>query len=158
MNDKIEYQKIYSNDYEILTKIMTSAFDEDTSMHTKLKEDGPTGYNDGRLIKKLNENENFESYKIIYQNNIVGAYTVGVNQNNEYTLEMLFIDPDYRRNHLGSIVWMDIEQKYMDARKWIVETPNYSKRNYHFYTTKCGFKFVKENIYNNNCISFVFEK
>jgi len=39
--------------------------------HTDLKEDGPTG----SLIKWLNEDENFESYKIIY-NNIVGAYTV----------------------------------------------------------------------------------
>lgn len=158
MNNKIEYQKIYSSDYGILTRIMTSAFNEDISMHTNLKEDGPTGYNDGRLIKKLNEHENFESYKIIYKNNIVGAYTVGINQNNEYTLEMLFIDPDYREKHLGTIVWKDIERKYIDAKKWTVETPNYSKRNYNFYTKKCGFTFFRENICNNGCESLVFEK
>ena len=158
MNNKIEYQKIYSVDYEILTRIMTSAFNEDTSMHTDLKEDGPTGYNDGSLIKKLNEHEGFESFLIICQNNIVGAYTVGIKQNNEYTLEMLFIDPDYRENHLGTIVWNDIEQKYIGAKKWTVETPDYSKRNHHFYTKKCGFTFYRENICNNGGKSFIFEK
>jgi hypothetical protein len=158
MNNKIVYLKISSVDYEILTKIMISAFNEDTSMHTDLEEDGPGGYNDGSLIKWLNEYKDFESYKIVYQNNIVGAYTVGIKPENVYTLEMLFIDPEYRKNRLGSIVWKDIEEKYIDAKKWTVETPDYSKRNYHFYTKKCGFIFARENICDNGSKSFIFEK
>lgn len=158
MNDKIEYEEIYPVDYGILTRIMSASFNEDTAMHTNLKEDGPTGYNDGRLIKKLNEHKDFESYKIIYRNNIIGAYTVGINVNSEYTLEMLFIDPGYRKNNMGTIVWKGIEQKYIEAKKWTVETPNYSKRNYHFYTEKCGFTFVEERKYSDDCKSFVFEK
>lgn len=31
--------------------------------------------------------------------------------NSEYILEMLFIDPDYRKNNMEIIVWKDIEQK-----------------------------------------------
>ncbi|MEW9094622.1 MAG: GNAT family N-acetyltransferase [Clostridiaceae bacterium] len=158
MSNKITYEKIYPVDYEILTRIMTSAFNEDTSMHTDLKEDGPTGYNDGSLIKKLNEHESFESHKIIYENNIIGAYTVGIMQNNEYTLEMLFINPDCREKHLGTMIWKDIEQKYTDAKKWTVETPEYSKRNHHFYTKKCGFIFYRENMCNNGSKSFIFKK
>lgn len=158
MNNKVEYEKIYPDDYRILTRIMTSAFNEDTAMHTDLKEDGPTGYSDGSLIRKLNEHEGFESYKIIYENNIVGAYTVAIKPNNEYVLEMLFISPDYRKNHLGTIVWKSIEQKYADAKKWIVETPAYSKRNHHFYTEKCGFTFFRENICHNGAKSFIFKK
>lgn len=158
MNTKISYQKIYSWDYDILTRIMTVAFNEDTSMHTNIEEDGPTGYNDGSLIKRLNEQENFESYKIVYRNNIVGAYTVGLKQNDEYSLEMLFIDPAYRENHLGTDVWKDIEQKYTGVRKWTVETPDYSKRNHHFYTQKCGFKFWGENIHKDGSKSYIFEK
>jgi ribosomal protein S18 acetylase RimI-like enzyme len=117
MNNKISYLKIYPVDYETLTNIMTSAFNEDTYIHTNIKEDGPTGYNDGHLIKWLNEHYGFESYKVVYGNNTVGAYTVAIKQNNEYTLEMLFIHPDYRNNHLGTIVWNDIEQKYINAKK-----------------------------------------
>lgn len=157
-NNKIEYEKIHSNDYVVLTRIMTLAFNEDTSIHTELKEDGPTGYNDGSLIKRLNENKNFESYKIIYENNIIGAYTVGITEMNEYTLEMLFINPEYRVHHLGTTVWKDIESHYSKAKRWIVETPAYSKRNHYFYTIKCGFEFSKENIYDNGSKSFVFQK
>ncbi len=158
MNKNIKYEKIYSDDYVTLTRIMTSAFDEDTSIHTESKEGGPTGYNDGGLLKKLNENKDFKSYKIIYENNIVGAYTVAIKENNDYSLEMLFISPEYREYHLGTIVWNDIEQKFLNAKRWIVETPDYSKRNHHFYTIKCGFKFFTENIYENGSKSFVFQK
>ena len=158
MNNTVSYQKIYPSDYEVLTKIMTYAFNEDTSIHTNIKEDGPTGYNDGRLIKRLNEHENFESYKVLYEGKIIGAYTVGINKNNEYSLEMLFLDPNYRGGNLGTIVWKDIEQKYADAKRWTVETPDYSTRNHHFYTKKCGFIFLKENIFDNGAKSFVFEK
>lgn len=158
MNNKILYKKICPDDYGILTRIMTDAFNEDTSIHTDIKEDGPRGYNDGSLIKKLNEHDGFESYKIVYDNNIVGAYTVEVKQNNIYGLEMLFIDPSCKKYHLGTIVWNDIEEKYIDAKKWIVETPEYSKRNHHFYTKKCGFVFYKENLHDNGGKSFVFIK
>ena len=41
MNNKIIYLKIGCIDYEILTNIMTSAFNEDTSIHTDFNEDGP---------------------------------------------------------------------------------------------------------------------
>lgn len=158
MNDKLAYLKINPDDYKILTKIMTSAFNEDTSMHTDLKEDGPLGYNDGRLIKWLNEHDGFESFKVIYNGTIAGGYTVSIKPNNEYSLEMLFIDPEFRNAHLGSIVWKDIESRYPDAKKWTVETPDYSKRNHHFYRDKCGFKFKRENICSNGDKSFIFEK
>lgn len=158
INTKIQYEKIHSDDYMVLTRIMTLAFNEDTSIHTELNEDGPKGYNDGSLIKKLNENKDFDSYKIIYENSIVGAYTVGIQKNDESTLEMLFINPQYRKKNLGTIVWKDIEQKYTNVKRWIVETPDYSKRNHYFYTIKCGFTFHMENIYENESKSFVFQK
>ena len=158
MNNEIIYLKIFPVDYDVLTKIMTAAFNEDTAMHTELKEDGPGGYNDGRLIKALNENKGFESYKIVYNATTVGAYTVGIKDNNEYSLEMLFIDPEYRKDHLGTIVWKHIEETYLDAKRWTLETPDYSKRNHHFYTQNCGFIFLKENIFDENCKSFIFEK
>ena len=155
---KLLYLKIYPIDYKALTKIMISSFNEDTSMHTDLKEDGPTGYTDGSLIKLLNEHEKYKSYKIVYDNNTVGAYTISLKPHNEYSLEMLYIDPKYRKNHLGSIVWKDIEEKYIDAKKWTVETPDYSKRNHHFYTQKCGFVFHRENTCPNGAKSYIFEK
>jgi len=158
MINKILYLKIYPDDYEELTSIMVAAFNEDTSIHTDLKEDGPGGYDDGSLIKWLNEQEKLTSYKVVYNNSIIGMYTVGIKTNSEYSLEMLFINPQYRKDHLGTIVWSDIEEKYIGVKKWTVETPEYSKRNHHFYTEKCGFVFARENICPNGAKSFIFEK
>lgn len=64
----------------------------------------------------------------------------------------------YREYHLGYIVWKHIEENYVDAEVWIVETPDYSKRNHHFYSKKCGFTFLKENKCSNGAVSFVFRK
>ena len=158
MKVNITYEKIYDTDYEKLTKLMTVAFNEDTAMHTDLAEDGPKGYNDGSLVKKLNENDKYENYKIMYNGIIVGAYTVAITDDNVGSLEMLYIAPDYRRLHLGTVVWEDIESRHSSVKKWTVETPDYSIRNHHFYIDKCGFSFVRENIYAEDCKSHVFEK
>jgi len=158
MEEVIVYAKISHEDYDILTKIMTEAFNEDTRIHTNLKEDGPKGYNDGRLIRILNESVNYESYEIIYNDNIIGGYTIEILPNYEYRLEMLFIDPLYRGNHFGSNVWSHIEKEYPDAKKWTVETPSYSKRNHYFYIRKCGFTFKEEKVYENGEKSIIFEK
>jgi|GEM_PF-6250879 len=64
----------------------------------------------------------------------------------------------YREYHLGYIVLKHIEENYVDAEVWIVETPDYSKRNHHFYSKKCGFTFLKENKCSNGAVSFVFRK
>jgi hypothetical protein len=137
---------------------MTAAFNEDTSLHTNIPEDGPPGYNDGSLIKNLNEVEGVESKLILFDNTIIGAYSVRIIRDKEYSLEMLFIDPNYREYHPGTQVWKDIEQEYADAKCWMVETPDYSARNHYFYTVKCGFAFEKENVYDNGEKSFIFKK
>lgn len=49
MIDNIVFTKITADDYEELTEIMTRAFNQDTNMHTDLKEDGPVVYNDRNI-------------------------------------------------------------------------------------------------------------
>lgn len=158
MSNKLEYRAITPEDYQKLTDIMTLAFNEDTAMHTDLKEDGPNGYNDGSMIRRLNEQKGLESFKILYEDETVGAYTVRPMPEQEYILELLFLSPDCRKEHLGTAVWHDIEQKYRDAKKWTLETPAYSKRNHHFYSAKCGFSFVCERPCGNGASTYVFEK
>ena len=71
-----------------LTKIMKDAFDEDTRMHTDLKEDGPNGYDDGRLLEKLLDLKNARSCVINDDGQMIGGYTVRINQDVSI-LEML---------------------------------------------------------------------
>ena len=152
----LSYRRMEKKDIAELTKIMKDAFDEDTRMHTDLKEDGPNGYDDGRLLEKLLDLKNARSCVINDDGQMIGGYTVRINQDVSI-LEMLFIDPIYSSKGLGQQIWHDIEQCYPEVITWMLETPAYSKRNHHFYE-KCGFKQMGERRYTHDSVSFVYIK
>lgn len=152
----ITYDKIEEDDYNILTQIMIEAFNDDTRMHTDLQSGGPRGYDDGTLIRKLSTQKSYLSQKICIGGQIVGAYVVELGDE-EYVLEMLFLNPTIKNAGIGHKVWQHIEDTYSQAKVWKLETPDYSKRNHHFYE-KCGFLFIGENTYHNGGKSFSYKK
>lgn len=143
-------------DIEVLTPVMKAAFDTDTRMHTELAEDGPAGYDTGELLRRLLKLENAVSKVICADGRMIGEYTV--RQSAETcTLEMFFIDPLYASRGIGTRVWMDMEREHGDGKTWLLETPDYSLRNHHFYE-KCGFEKIGENIFPGGARSFLFRK
>ena len=153
---KLTYKKLEESDIPELSPIMKAAFDMDTKLHTDLEEDGPKGYDNGELLKMLMNLPNAESV-VIHVNGIkVGGYTV-IKDKDIYTLDMLFINPLYSSKGIGSLIWKDIENTYNEAKTWLLETPDYSKRNHHFYE-KCGFKKMKAHSFEDGSKSFVFIK
>jgi GNAT superfamily N-acetyltransferase len=151
---QIIYKNLEYKDIPILTPIMKAAFDEDTRMHTELLADGPPGYDTGKLLEKLLQTEDTVSKVILCDEQVIGEYTVS-KKKDVLTLEMFFIDPKYSSQGIGFRIWKDIKQIYPEAIKWYVETPDYSIRNRHFYE-KCGFKVIKEKVYENGAKSIIF--
>lgn len=152
----ITYDKIEEDDYNILTKIMIEAFNDDTRMHTDLQSGGPLGYDDGTLIRTLNTQKSYLSQKICIGGEIVGAYVIKLGDE-EHGLEMLFLNPTIKNAGIGYKVWQHIEDTYSQVKVWKLETPDYSKRNQHFYE-KCGFLLVGEKTYTNGGKSFSYKK
>jgi GNAT superfamily N-acetyltransferase len=148
--------KVKSEYIPLLIPIMKASFNEDTKMHTELLEDGPCGYDTGELLEKLLIKNNSVSRIILCDSKVIGEYTIS-EKNSVYTLEMLFIDPQYVSKGIGFIVWNDIENENRNAKSWMVETPDYSIRNHRFYE-KCGFKMIKEFVYSDNAKSYIFVK
>lgn len=153
---EITYKKMEESDIAKLTPIMKEAFDTDTKMHTNLEEDGPNGYDNGELLRKLMKVQNAVSEVIYVDGVMVGEYSI-IKDNKIYTLDMFFISSACSSKGIGSRVWEDIEKKYNEAKVWMLETPDYSKRNHHFYE-KCGFKKIREHSFENGSKSFVFSK
>lgn len=153
---RLTYTDLCYEAIPLLTPIMKAAFDEDTRLHTNKAEDGPTGYDTGELLEKLLVLPQSVSKVIYYEGQIIGEYTIVYNDN-VFTLEMFFIDPNYHSKGIGTMVWNEIETTYEDVKTWVLETPDYSTRNHHFYE-KCGFKKVKECVYSADAKSFLFEK
>ena len=58
LSQEVQLEEITEADVSVLADIMKRAFDDDTRMHTSLEEDGPSGYADGSLLRRLKEKEN----------------------------------------------------------------------------------------------------
>lgn len=151
----LQLEKVEENDFELLAGIMKRAFDDDTQMHTPGKEDGPAGYEDGSLLRRLYAETGCTVGKIIWNQETVGGFAVS-ESDRRGILELLFLDPDRKDRGIGTNAWEKIHSSFPDIRTWYVETPDYSVRNHRFYTEKCGFRFYEKRFCENGAGSFVF--
>ena len=155
--DSLSILPLLPGDVPALAPILRAAFDDDTRMHTELEHDGPCGYDDGSMLLRMLNRPELLCRKVLLSGQPAGGFVVRPQQC-RCTLELLFVDPALKNRGLGFEIWQQIEQSFPQARQWLVETPDYSTRNHHFYTKKCGFSFVKTVDYPNGGRSFLFCK
>ncbi|MGX7023691.1 GNAT family N-acetyltransferase [Vagococcus hydrophili] len=151
---KLTYRKMTEKDEQMVTKIFTESFNYDTALHFgKGAEDGPPGYSDGRLFKRLLANQEADSLLITRADKIIGIIAI-----NPEIREVLYfcVLPECINQGVGSAVWKDIEDKY-GKDYWRLETPSYSLSNHHFYQ-KNGFKKTGEKEYPEGGRSYIFQK
>lgn len=139
----IEFERVTQGDVPKMTEVMKRAFDEDTKRHLGEECGGPPGYDNGDFINKWYLNSGAEAFKVLKDGIIIGGINVFIAKKNEKYLGNIFLDPSYQDKGYGTMIWKYIEQKYPDTKKWITDTPGFSKRNHHFYVNKCGFKVVR---------------
>lgn len=139
----IELRPFTEEDIPTLTQIMKRAFDEDSWIHLGKKEGGPTGYDDGSLLRKLGFHKTAASFEVIVEKKIVGAVILQVNNEiKESIAELLFLNPSQQNKGLGIALWNKIEAMYPEIIVWRGETPSFSRRNHNFYVNKCGFHII----------------
>ena len=143
----LTFDDLKISDLAQLKVIFKNSFDDDTDIHKNSKE-GPAGYADGSLLRDYVLDEAIISKKVVMEGKIIGCYAIERAQNH-YILQLLFIDPKYKDAGLGLEVWKHIEETYTKTKKWYVEIHEFSERNRHFYTDKCGFHFLRDIIYAN---------
>lgn len=150
----ISLKMVTRKDTQLLTELLTKAFNADTEYYFGEGETGgPPGYDDGCLANKMIESESLKSFMICKKDKKVGCISVDV-----YLREVAYfcIHPDYHHQGIGTSVWQQMEEIYGE-NEWLVETPDYSLKNHAFYE-KLGFKKIGEKAYSSTAKSFVFEK
>lgn len=85
------------------------------------------------------------TYKIIYDDKIIGDIIVSDNKDNTYYLGGLCVLPAYENKGVGQEAIKFIESKFLNATVWTLETPADKKRNHYFYK-KVGYTIVKEYV------------
>jgi len=155
----IEFEFMKESDIDELTLIMKRAFDKDSWESLGIETGGPEGYDNGDFLRKYGLHEKSSAYKILKDNEIIGAIILWINTDGINYLGNMFIDSSIQGKGYGSIAWRFIEETYLSTCIWRTETPGFSKRNHYFYIKKCGFELI-DIINPNNKFeeSYILEK
>ncbi len=95
-------------------------------------------------------------HKIVSAGQIIGGIVVMDEGEGHYHLDLLFIDPTYHNQGIGTQAMQFIETRY-PARKWTLDTPVYAVRNQHFYE-KFGYVRAGEVDHEDDVPLFRYEK
>jgi GNAT superfamily N-acetyltransferase len=148
----ITFERATTADAEVLLKAGIAAFHHDTVLYG-VEIGGPPGYDSlEHVLKKINEED---YYKIVLDGQIVGGIVVWDEGEGHFHLDLIFLEPAFHNQGIGSQAMQFIEQKY-SAQRWTLDTPSYAIRNQHFYE-KFGYVKTGETAYPD-IILFAYEK
>ncbi|MEO3944712.1 GNAT family N-acetyltransferase [Gorillibacterium sp. CAU 1737] len=143
---RLELKPMEEGDLPELSTILKDAFNADSQLYLG-KDDGPRGYDDGQLLRRLQTDPGHTAFSLWLNGEdggCVGGIVLKVNEETQvHQLELLFVNPNLHGRGLGAIAWKRVEEHYPNARRWCTETPIYSRRNLHFYINKLGFHAVR---------------
>ncbi len=96
-------------------------------------------------------------YKVELEGKIIASIRCFIKDRILY-IEKLIVDPDLQNRGIGSSVMQNIENKYAaSVDRYELSTGHKSARNLHLYK-KLGYKEIRREPLNDNCILIVLEK
>lgn len=135
---KITIELAEPDDAEKLADISKRAFDSDEKFGAP-GPGGPPGYDSPKHQKRMIENPSMDYLKFLYDGIIVGATTVYKMNDTHYEIFNVFIDPEYHRRGIGKKSFEMIMEKYPQAKRWTLDTPDWNTRTKSYYE-KLGFQ------------------
>ena len=111
-------------DAERLADISKRAFDSDSEFGAP-GPGGPPGYDSADHQKQMIENDG-DYLKILYDGKIVGGTTVWRISDRHYEIFNVFVDPDCHRKGIGRESFRLIMERYPQAKKWTLDTPEWN--------------------------------
>lgn len=132
-----KFFKVSDSDVEILIDVAIKAFQEDKIKYGVIPPEIDTiEWHVANIVNGM-------YYKIVLNDNIIGAINLYDLGNNSVRIGSIFIDPEYQNQGIGTESIKFIEKKYPNTKKWSLDTPYQNYRNHHFYE-KHGYVKVDE--------------
>lgn len=100
--------------------------------------------------------QNYNVYKIIIKDKIIGAISVQSREENFYYIGALCVIPEFANKGIGKKAMAFLDEEYPDARHWALDTPSDKFENHYFYK-KFNYEVTKEYMSGNVLISY-FER
>ncbi len=159
-DENLIFELATENDIPELTKVMTRAFDDDTQRHLGKPKGGPPGYDNGEFFRKwLLSYEESHGYKILDDGKLIGGLIVWILKSRRNRIGVIFVDPPFQNQGVGSLALQFIFKTYSDSVSWTLDTPGFAKSNHKFYE-KNGFEKIAEEPDNEipGGVSFTYMK
>jgi GNAT superfamily N-acetyltransferase len=137
-----------------LVAIQVAAFHSDAELYPDVGVGGPPGYDSVDAMRKDIAKD--DVYTIRYDGHMVGGMKVIRQGEGKYWLGVLFVDPAYHSRGIGTAAMHFIEERYPDAIRWRLDTPQWATRNHYFYE-KLDYKRVGTAIIGGTPL-YVYEK
>ncbi len=134
---KIKFKRAIIDDIDKLINVQNQSFYADFIKYGECP-----GYNHSKESMN-NIILNRITYKIIYNNQIVGDIIVKDNHDSTFYLGCICVIPEYENKGIGQEAIMFIENQFPNATVWTLETPADKTRNHYFYK-KVGYTIIKE--------------
>ncbi len=89
-------------------------------------------------------NEGAIAYKAVSDGELVGGAIVVLDREKSYGhLDFLYVKSGIQSRGIGKFLWNSIEESHPEIRVWETCTPDFEKRNIHFYINICRFHIVE---------------
>lgn len=83
-------------------------------------------------------------HRILADGRWVGGAVVSIEAETQHNeLDFFYVQKTEIGHGIGRQAWMAIERHYPDTKVWTTHTPDFEKRNIHFYVNVCGFSIVE---------------
>lgn len=137
--NKVSFVRAELYDAKALIEVRTKSFYADYMKYGECP-----GYHRtmDQMTKSIKDNI---SYKVIYENQLVGNISVKDNHDSTYYLGCLCVIPKYQNKGIGQQAMRFLDNEFPDATAWSLVTPADNLRNCCFYE-KAGFRITGEHI------------
>lgn len=126
----ITIERAQKEDAEVITKIKEVAFNKEINTYLG-RDGGPPGYN--KVESELDIIDRFWAYKILLDNEIIGAFFLYPEGTEIIHFEDFVIEPKYQGKGYGYKVLCNVQELYPQIREWKLSTPIFSVGNQHLY-------------------------
>lgn len=126
----ITIERAQKEDAEVITKIKEVAFNKEINTYLG-RDGGPPGYN--KVESELDIIDRFWAYKILLDNEIIGAFFLYPEGTEIIHFEDFVIEPKYQGKGYGYKVLCTVQELYAQIREWKLSTPIFSVGNQHLY-------------------------
>jgi RimJ/RimL family protein N-acetyltransferase len=150
----IQLEPATERDADVLAEISRRAFEHDVNYGLPAP-GGPPGYDSAVWHRQMAKRGRF--FKVLERGRIVGGFVLFRLPDGSVEFARAFIEPERQNQGIGAELLRFAEGVFPEAKRLVLDTPAWNKRNQHFYE-KAGYARIGEIDTGDGFVLIQYEK